>query len=173
MASNGAAPRGNSAEAVAAPAQSTAPGAQGVTDPRSSTAHEHDIVTTAEASLRLTTFIDCLRSAGLTELLRSVGPFTVFAPTNRAFAKLSQRELDALLADRGRLIEVLRHHIVAGLVAAPKPDVAGLATPIDGLTLTLTSHAGIYRVDSARLVQTDIPAANGVIHAIDTVLISA
>ena len=138
-----------------------------------STAHDHDIVTTAEGSHRLGTFVDFVRAAGLTGLLRTPGPFTVFAPTDRAFAKISQPRLDALLADRNRLVAFMRHHVVTGRVAAPKSDADSVATTIDGQSHRLTSRAGVYRVGEARLVQTSIPATNGVIHAIDAVLMAA
>lgn len=140
---------------------------------RRSTAHEHDIVTTAEGLTRLTTFVDLVRVAGLTELLRGVGPLTVFAPTDRAFTRMSEGQLDELKADSSRLAEVLRHHVVEGRVKAPKPEVPRVATPIDGEDLTLTSVPDAYRVDKARLVQTNIRASNGVIHAIDRVLMPA
>ncbi len=128
-------------------------------------------MTTAEASKRLTTFVDLARASGLTELLHGAGPLTVFAPSDRAFARMPQKELDALMADSDRLGEVMRHHVVKGKVRAPKPDLPRAATPIDGDELQLTSRTDAYRVDDARLVQTNIRASNGVIHVIDRVLL--
>ncbi len=135
-------------------------------------AHEHDLMTTAEASKRLTTFVDLARASGLTELLQGAGPLTVFAPSDRAFARMPQNELDALMADSDRLGEVMRHHVVQGKVRAPKPDLPRVATPLDGDELQLTSRTDAYRVDDARLVQTNIRASNGVIHVIDRVLLT-
>jgi uncharacterized surface protein with fasciclin (FAS1) repeats len=178
MTAKGAEPRGDAAvpasdsAASARPIQPNDSGGHAAPNGAYQAAHDHDIVTTAEGSHRLETFIDFLRASGLIALLRSPGPFTVFAPTNRAFAKMSERHRDALLADRGRLIEVMRQHIVAGRIAAPSHNAPSVATPIEGDTLTVTSHGGTYRVNEARIVQTAIPASNGVIHAIDSVLMT-
>lgn len=134
-------------------------------------AHEHDILTTAEASRRLGVFVDFMRAAGLAGLLLGDGPFTVFAPTERAFLKLSVRERDALLADRGRLSRVMRGHVVAGRVILPMTDALHPLTTIDGDEITLTSQDGTSRVGTVRIVQSNIPASNGIIHAIDSVLL--
>lgn len=136
-----------------------------------STAHDHDILTTAEGSSRLGVFVDYMRAAGLVTLLLGPGPFTVFAPTNRAFAKLSVRARDALLSDFNRLSDVMRGHVVAGQVTVPASNSPSEITTIDGKTLVLISSEGSYHVGSARLVQTSIPASNGTIHAIDSVLL--
>ena len=136
-------------------------------------AHDHDILTTAEGSSRLGVFVDFMRAAGLSELLLGPGPFTVFAPTDRAFAKMSLRARDALLADYRRLGEVMRGHVVAGRVTPPTANTPTEASTVDGKTLVLTAHDGAYHVGDARLVQTSIPASNGTIHAIDSVLLSS
>ena len=136
----------------------------------SPTAHDHDILTTAEGSRRLGVFVDYMRSAGLAGLLLEPGPFTVFAPTERAFLKLSVRERDALLADPRRLSRVMRGHIVPGLVPSVT-DVSSRLTTLDGEKLVITAYAGAYRVGNSRIVQTNIPASNGVIHAIDSLLV--
>ena len=133
--------------------------------------HLHDILTTAEGSNRLGVFVDYMRAAGLSRLLLEKGPFTVFAPTDRAFAKMSLRERDKLLADMGRLREVMRGHVVAGRVSPPTAATPMCVVTIDGKTLVLTSSNGAYQVANIRLVQTSIPASNGIIHAIDSVLI--
>jgi transforming growth factor-beta-induced protein len=135
--------------------------------------HEHDLVTTAEGSGRLKIFVDLVRAAGLTDLLRSEGPYTVFAPTDRAFDRMPPRELDALMADSTRLAEVLGHHVVEGRVKAPQPETPRTATPMNGAELRLTSRVDAYHVNEARLVQTNIRASNGVIHAIDKLLVLA
>ena len=133
-------------------------------------AHLHDILTAAEGSRRLGVFVDYIRAAGLASLLLDDGPFTVFAPTERAFLKLSLRERDALLADQRRLTRVMRGHLcgdgVPPITQAPVP-----ITTIDGDTLLLTCVDGTYRIGSARIVQSNIPASNGTIHAIDSILL--
>ena len=131
---------------------------------------KRDILDTAWTLGRFNTFTTAARNAGLEGLLTGTGPFTVFAPTDRAFAKLPEQERDALMSDPGRLAEVLRHHVVEGKVKAPRIDEPRVATPMHGADLTLTTTEGVYRVGGAKLVKTNFRASNGVIHAIDTVL---
>ncbi len=133
-------------------------------------AHDHDILTTAEATPRLGVFVDFMRAAGLAPLMLEAGPFTVFAPTERAFLKLSLRERDALLADPRRLTRIMRGHVCMDGVP-PITDAPGRINTIDGDTLQLTAVDGEYRVGRARVVQTNIPASNGTIHAIDSILL--
>jgi uncharacterized surface protein with fasciclin (FAS1) repeats len=159
----------NGPSAIAGPANDSSP----MKRRQAVNAHEHDIVTTAEGSTRLRIFVELVRAAGLTDMLRSAGPFTVFAPTDRAFDRVAQRDFDALLADTGRLTKVLGHHVVQGRVKAPQPEAPRTATPINGADLTLTSRIDAYHVNEARLVQTNIRASNGVIHAIDKLLVLA
>ena len=130
----------------------------------------HDLFTTASASNRLGTFVKAIGAAGLRELLTGAGPFTVFAPSDRAFAKIPRAELDALMRDRARLSAALRHHVVTGLVRVPLKQMPAVATTVDGAPLTLTAEQDAYRVLEAKLVQTNLRASNGVIHVIDTVL---
>lgn len=134
-------------------------------------AHTHDILTTAEGSPRLGVFVDFMRAAGLARDLSGDGPFTVFAPTERAFMKLSLRERDALLADPHRLSRVMRGHVVAGTVLPPMTDGSCPMTTIDGDALVLSSQDGTSRIGTIRIVQANIPASNGLIHAIDSVLL--
>jgi uncharacterized surface protein with fasciclin (FAS1) repeats len=131
----------------------------------------HDLVTTASASNRLSVFVKALAAAGMTELLRGAGPFTVFAPSDRAFAKIPHAQLDALLSDTSRLRAALRHHVIAGLVRVPFTQAPRDATTLDGRPLTLSADRDSYRVHDARLVQTNVRASNGVLHVIDTVLV--
>lgn len=131
---------------------------------------DRDILDTAWTLGRFNTFTTAARSSGVAELLTGVGPFTVFAPTDRAFAKLPARERDALLANPERLAEVLRHHVVEGKVKAPRQNDPRTATPMHGNDLTITAAEGVYHVGEAKLVKTNFRASNGVIHAIDTVL---
>lgn len=164
------------AASVPAPAESTPEPRQrrrSGTPNRTYSASKLDLVETAASLKPLSTFTNAVRLAGLEPALSATGPLTVFAPTNRAFARIPQPELDALLADRGRLAEVLRHHIVDHRVRAPRRDAPREETPVAGAALTLTSKSDAFRVDDARLVKTNIRASNGVIHAIDTVLLPA
>ena len=133
------------------------------------TAHDHDVLTTAEGSRRLGVFVDYARAAGLAALLLEQGPFTVFAPTERAFLKLTLGERDALLADRSRLSRVMRRHVVAGHVQLTDTPIT--VTSLDGEALVITSSEGSHLVGNARIVQANIPASNGTIHAIDALLL--
>lgn len=131
-----------------------------------------DIVDTAVAAGSFNTLVTAVKAAGLVETLKGDGPFTVFAPTDEAFAKLPAGTLEALLADKERLTEILTYHVVAGKVTADQ--VAGLdsATTLEGSTLPIDTSAGV-QVGEAKVVQADVMASNGVIHVIDTVLIPA
>jgi len=109
-----------------------------------------------------------LKTAGLVETLKGKGPFTVFAPNDAAFAKIPKEQLDALLADKGKLTKVLTYHVVAGKVMAA--DVkAGAVKTVEGSNLTISTTGGVM-VDQAKVIKTDIAASNGVIHVIDSVV---
>jgi uncharacterized surface protein with fasciclin (FAS1) repeats len=122
------------------------------------------------ASGRFKTIGQALEETHLTDMLSGRGPFTVFAPTDEAFAKMPEAELHSLLADKAKLRSVLSYHIVAGKVRAPRERVPNTATAVDGRTLTTTVEGGYYKVAGARIVKTNLRASNGVIHAIDSVL---
>jgi uncharacterized surface protein with fasciclin (FAS1) repeats len=139
-------------------------------DSTSPYAPDRDLLGMASATDRLTTFAAAIRSAGLAGLLSSSGPFTIFAPTNRAFEKMPDEERDALLTNASRLAAVLCHHVVPGRVKAPKPESPRIVLPVSGAELTLTADRDAFHVNEARLVKTNIRGSNGVIHAIDTVL---
>jgi uncharacterized surface protein with fasciclin (FAS1) repeats len=134
-----------------------------------------NLLETAAASGLFKTLGRALEDTHLTDLLNETGPFTVFAPTDEAFAKIPSVYLQALLADKARLRSVLSHHIVAAKVRAPRERAPNTATTIDGQTLTMTVEHGFYRVgDSvadAQIVKTNLRASNGLIHAIDSVLL--
>lgn len=134
-------------------------------------AHRHDLVTTADGNGRLGTFVDYLRAAGLERFLRGEGPFTVFAPTDKAFLRITLRGRDRLLADQPRLVAMMRGHLVAGRIQAPPAGASAVVTTIEGTRLTVTCAEGAYYIGNARLVQMSIPASNGIIHAIDAVLV--
>ncbi len=127
-----------------------------------------DIVDTAISAGSFKTLVIAVQKAGLVETLKGKGPFTVFAPTDEAFAKIPKDQLDALLADKAKLTKVLTYHVVAGKVMAA--DVkAGSAKSVEGSNLTITTDNGVM-VDQAKVIKTDIAASNGVIHVIDTVV---
>ena len=112
-----------------------------------------------------------LRDSHLDDLLNEKGPFTLFAPTDEAFAKMPSADLRALLADPARLRALLSYHIVASKVKAPRERVPNAATAVDGRTLTMSVRQGYYKVNDAQIVRTNLRAANGVIHAIDALLL--
>ncbi len=129
-----------------------------------------DIVEIAAGNSDFTTLVAAIKAAGLVNALKGDGPFTVFAPTNAAFAKLPAGTVDALLADKEKLTQILTYHVVPGKVMAA--DVAGIdsATTLQGQSIPIDTSNGV-RVGDAGVVATDIVASNGVIHVIDTVLI--
>jgi uncharacterized surface protein with fasciclin (FAS1) repeats len=129
-----------------------------------------DIIETAVAARSFTTLAKAIDAAGLTETLKGKGPFTVFAPTDEAFAKLPAGALDALLKDKARLTTILMYHVVAGRVGSK--DIAGMssAKTANGKELSIKVKDGMVKVDQATVTQADIPATNGVIHVIDAVL---
>jgi uncharacterized surface protein with fasciclin (FAS1) repeats len=132
-------------------------------------AQAKDIVDTAVAAGQFKTLATALQAAGLIDTLKGKGPFTVFAPTDAAFAKIPKAQLDALLADKAKLTAVLTYHVVAGKVMA-KDVKAGKVKSVQGSELTLATAGGVT-VDGAKVVQADIAADNGVIHVIDTVVL--
>jgi len=132
-------------------------------------AQAKDIVDTAVSAGSFKTLAAALTTAGLVDTLKGKGPFTVFAPTDDAFAKIPKADLDALLKDKAKLTSVLTYHVVAGKVMAA--DVkAGKVKTVQGSELTISTSGGV-KVDNANVVKTDITADNGVIHVIDTVVI--
>jgi uncharacterized surface protein with fasciclin (FAS1) repeats len=128
-----------------------------------------DIVDTAVAAGNFKTLATALTAAGLVDTLKGKGPFTVFAPTDAAFAKIPKADLDALLKDKAKLTAVLTYHVVAGKVMAA--DVkAGKVKTVQGSELTVSTTGGVM-VDKAKVTATDIVADNGVIHVIDSVIL--
>jgi uncharacterized surface protein with fasciclin (FAS1) repeats len=153
------------AAALVAPATVGAQEAQGYEAPKA------DIVQTAVAAGSFTTLAKALEAAGLVETLQGEGPFTVFAPTDEAFAKLPAGALDALLADKAKLAKVLTYHVVPGKVAASEVAALTSAKTVNGQELAIASTGGKVTVGGATVTQADIGASNGVIHIIDTVLL--
>ena len=132
-------------------------------------AQSKDIVDTAVGAGTLKTLAAALTAAGLVDTLKGPGPFTVFAPTDAAFAKIPKAQLDALLADKAKLTAVLTYHVVPGKVMA-KDVKAGKVKTVQGSELTIATAGGVT-VDGAKVSATDIVADNGVIHVIDSVVL--
>ena len=133
---------------------------------------EQDIVDVAVANGNFTTLVAAVEAAGLVDTLKSEGPFTVFAPTDEAFAALPEGTVEALLADIPALTDILLYHVVAGKVMAA--DVVNLdsADTVQGQPVAITVDAdGNVFVNDAQVIITDVEASNGVIHVIDAVII--
>jgi transforming growth factor-beta-induced protein len=143
------------------------------TTPPAVTEAPKDIVDTAVAAGSFETLVTAVQAADLVETLKGEGPFTVFAPTDDAFAKLPAGTLEDLLKpeSKGTLTAILTYHVVPGKVMAA--DVVGLesATTVNGKDLSIKVEGDTVMVDSATVVQTDIECSNGVIHVIDAVVL--
>ena len=128
-----------------------------------------DIVDTAVAAGSFTTLVKAVQAAGLVETLKGEGPFTVFAPTDEAFAEIPTDTINAVLADKEKLTAILTYHVVAGKVMAS--DVVNLtsATTVQGGEIRISTDNGV-RINDANVIQTDIECDNGVIHVIDSVI---
>ena len=142
----------------------------GVAAPAKSADATKDVVDTAVQAGSFTTLTKALTAAGLVDTLKGPGPFTVFAPTDAAFAKLPARTLEALLADKARLTKVLTYHVVSGNVMAADVMKLSSAKTVEGQSITISKTGGV-KVDNANVVKTDIVASNGVIHVIDAVML--
>jgi uncharacterized surface protein with fasciclin (FAS1) repeats len=132
--------------------------------------YAESLLQTCASIPRLQAFSSAIGTAGLASLLGGNGPMTIFAPTDRAFERMPTKERELLLSDSTRLADLLRHHVVAGKVGAPRPTKPRKVTPEFGDDLELTRNDRGFHVDKARIVKTNIRATNGVIHAIDRVL---
>lgn len=130
---------------------------------------DKDIVDTAVAAGSFTTLVAAVQEAGLVDTLKGEGPFTVFAPTDEAFAKIPDDQLQALLADKEALTAVLTYHVVSGKVMAKDVVTLTSAKTVQGSSIDIDASNGV-RVDGANVIKTDILTSNGVIHVIDTVL---
>ena len=132
-------------------------------------AQAKDIVDTAVAAGNFKTLATALQAAGLVDTLKGPGPFTVFAPTDAAFAKIPKADLDALLQDKAKLTAVLTYHVVPGKVMSKDVKACKVKT-VQGSELTISTMGGVM-VDNAHVTATDIAADNGVIHVIDSVVL--
>ncbi len=141
--------------------------------PRSAEGQEggQDIVATAVAAGSFSTLAAALEAADLVGVLQGEGPFTVFAPTDEAFAKLPEGALEALLADKAALVRVLTYHVVPGTI--PASEVVGLtgADTAAGIRVPIETRMGTVYVGGAPVVATDIPASNGIIHVLGEVML--
>ena len=134
---------------------------------------DKDIVDTAVSAGQFNTLAAALNAAGLIDTLKGDGPFTVFAPTDEAFAKLPEGTVENLLQpeNRDQLIAILTYHVVAGKVAAADVVKLDQATTVNGADVTITVADTGVQVDNANVVATDIAASNGIIHVIDSVIL--
>ncbi len=130
-----------------------------------------DIVDTAVAAGSFKTLAAALQAAGLVETLKGKGPFTVFAPTDEAFAKLPAGTVEALLKDKEKLTKILLYHVVAGNVMAKDVVKLKSAKTVQGSSVKINVSGGKVMVDNANVVKTDIATSNGVIHVIDSVIL--
>lgn len=136
-------------------------------------AQQKDIVDIAAGNPNFSTLVSLVKKAGLVDVLKGSGPFTVFAPTNDAFAKLPKATLEAVGKDKDLLIKVLTYHVVAGKVTAADVVKLKSAKTVQGSKVHINVKGGKVRINKSNVVKTDIMASNGVIHVIDTVLIPA
>jgi len=131
-----------------------------------------NIVETAIDAGSFNTLVAAVKAAGLVETLSGKGPFTVFAPTDEAFAKLPEGTVESLLKDKAKLTSILTYHVVSGKVMSK--DVMNLkkAKTVQGQDIKIDTKSGV-KVNNANVVKTDIETSNGVIHVIDTVILPA
>ncbi|HSN72543.1 MAG TPA: fasciclin domain-containing protein [Steroidobacteraceae bacterium] len=128
------------------------------------------LIDTAAEAGKFASLLNALRAAALTETLRGPGPYTLFAPTDKAFQKLPPGSLNALLKDRRKLRGILEYHLVSGAIAG-KDINAGQLTTVEGGPLIVAIDGVRITVNDARVMETDIDATNGVIHVIDTLML--
>ena len=129
-----------------------------------------DIVDTAAGAGSFNTLVAAVKAAGLVDTLKSAGPFTVFAPTDAAFAKLPPGTVDGLLKDPAKLKKILLYHVVSGKVMAADVVKMKMAKTVEGSPAKIMVHGDKVMLDNAQVVKTDIGCDNGVIHVIDTVI---
>ena len=130
-----------------------------------------DIVDTAVAAGNFQTLVTAVKAADLVETLKGTGPFTVFAPTDAAFAKIPADKLEALLADKEKLAAVLTYHVVPGKVMAADVVKLDSAATVQGQSVSIAVKDGKVFIDGAEVSTADIETSNGVIHVIDSVIL--
>jgi uncharacterized surface protein with fasciclin (FAS1) repeats len=136
-------------------------------------ADKKDIVDTAVAAGNFKTLTAALQAAGLVDTLKGPGPFTVFAPTDEAFAKLPPGTVEELLKpeNKDKLVAILTYHVVSGKVMAKDAMKLTSAKTVNGKSITIADQNGTVMIDNAKVIQADIVASNGVIHVIDAVIL--
>ena len=134
---------------------------------------QKSIVATAESAGEFTTLVTALRAAGLVATLDGKGPFTVFAPTDAAFAKLPAGTVESLLKpeNKKKLTDILTYHVVAGNVKAAQVVKLSMAKTLNGQSVSITLNGSNVKINDANVTKADIAASNGTIHVIDTVLL--
>lgn len=137
----------------------------------SAQAMQKDIVTTAVEAGSFKTLAAALTAAGLVSTLQGPGPFTVFAPTDAAFAKLPAGTVEALLKDKAKLAAILTYHVVAGRVEAKDVVKLSTANTVNGAPIAIKVVNGKVMINAATVTTADVQASNGVIHIIDTVIL--
>ena len=138
--------------------------------PAAAAAQAKDIVETAAAAGTFKSLAAALQAAGLVQILKGPGPFTVFAPTDEAFAKIPKADLDALLKDKAKLAAILSYHVFAGNASSADLKMLKDLSTVQGGRIKIDASKGL-KLDNAMVLKADVPASNGVIHVIDTVLI--
>jgi uncharacterized surface protein with fasciclin (FAS1) repeats len=138
-------------------------------------AHTHDIVDTAIEAGTFKTLVTAVNAAGLAEVLKGKGPFTVFAPTDDAFAKLPKGTVEDLLKpeNKEKLKAILTYHVVSGKVTATDAAKLTSAKTVQGENIGIEVEGGKVQINGAKVVKADIEASNGVIHVIDSVILPA
>jgi uncharacterized surface protein with fasciclin (FAS1) repeats len=131
-----------------------------------------DIVDTAVSAGSFTTLVAAVKAAGLVDTLKGAGPFTVFAPTDEAFAKLPAGTIEALLKDIPKLTKILTYHVVSGKVMAADVVKIKSAKTVEGSEVKIDASNGV-KINDATVITPDVAADNGVIHIIDSVLLPA
>ena len=132
-----------------------------------------DIIETAISADDFGTLVTAVKTAGLVEALKGDGPFTVFAPTDEAFAKLPKGTVEALLKDKEKLTAILTYHVVPGKVMAADVVKVKSAETLNGQSVAVNVKDNTVMIDNAKVVATDIICSNGVIHVIDEVILPA
>jgi len=132
-----------------------------------------DIVDTAISAKSFNTLVAALKAADLVDVLRGEGPFTVFAPTDDAFAKLPEGTLESLLKpeNKAQLQSILTYHVLPGQYLAADVVKMDSAKTVNGQSFSIRNHDGSVMIDNAKIIKTDITASNGVIHVIDSVIL--
>ena len=131
-----------------------------------------DIIDTAVSAGSFKTLVTAIKAAGLVDTLKGAGPFTVFAPTDEAFAKLPAGTVEGLLKDLPKLKQILTYHVVSGKVMAADVVKLKSATTVEGSDVKIDASSGV-KINGSTVVTPDVAADNGVIHIIDTVLLPA